>query len=92
MVEWATAHNMLTTPLVYFGPIISVEWLEEFLASELKKQSALGGEKEGFVVRTKNRFHMDDFKKNVFKYVRKGHVQTDQKHWSKNWKKATLNF
>lgn len=39
---------------------------------------------EGYVIRNINSFHNDDFQKNVAKYVRKGHVQTDE-HWSKNW-------
>ena len=35
---------------------------------------------EGFVVRIYDSFHFDDFKKYVAKWVRKGHVQTDE-HW-----------
>lgn len=45
--------------------------------------------KEGVVSRNFEGFHIDYFSKNVFKYVRKGHVKTD-KHWTKNWKKAPL--
>lgn len=37
---------------------------------------------EGFVVRVAEGFNMSEFSKNVGKYVRKGHVQTDE-HWSK---------
>lgn len=35
---------------------------------------------EGYVVRNKNQFIYSDFSKNVGKFVRKGHVQTDD-HW-----------
>lgn len=35
---------------------------------------------EGFVVRLADEFNYADFNKNVVKYVRAGHVQTDQ-HW-----------
>lgn len=35
---------------------------------------------EGYVVRNAESFALSDFDKNVFKYVRKNHVQTDQ-HW-----------
>lgn len=45
--------------------------------------------KEGIVSRNTASFHVDDFSKNVFKYVRKGHVKTDE-HWTRNWKKAPL--
>lgn len=45
--------------------------------------------KEGIVTRNYNEFPVDNFKENVFKYVRKGHVQTDE-HWARNWKRAPL--
>lgn len=35
---------------------------------------------EGYVVRNAGQFHFDDFATNVAKFVRKGHVQTDE-HW-----------
>lgn len=35
---------------------------------------------EGYVVRNAASYRYDDFQKNVAKYVRKGHIQTDQ-HW-----------
>jgi hypothetical protein len=35
---------------------------------------------EGYVVRSTESFHYKDFKKNVTKFVRKGHVQTSE-HW-----------
>lgn len=38
---------------------------------------------EGFVVRLTEKFSYDDFSKSVTKYVREGHVQTDE-HWLKN--------
>ena len=91
VTEWAGNHNMLVVPEIYRGTIPSLQWLEKFLADELKKPSALGGEREGFVVRVKSAFPADDFSKRVFKYVRKGHVQEDADHWSRNWVAAKLN-
>lgn len=52
---------------------------------------------EGFVVRNKNGFLtngggikvLSNEFNNLFKVVRKGHVQTDE-HWTKNWKPAKL--
>lgn len=35
---------------------------------------------EGYVIRNANKFHYDAFSKNVAKFVRPNHVQTD-KHW-----------
>lgn len=46
---------------------------------------------EGIVTRNVEAFDVKDFKKNVWKYVRKGHVKTDQ-HWIRNWKRAPLKF
>lgn len=44
---------------------------------------------EGIVSRNSNEYLVEDFKKNVFKYVRKDHVKTDE-HWTRNWKRARL--
>jgi hypothetical protein len=46
---------------------------------------------EGIVSRNKNEYPVADFQRNVFKYVRKGHVKTDE-HWTMNWKRAPLKF
>lgn len=44
---------------------------------------------EGIVSRNILGFPVEAFKENVLKYVRKGHVKTDQ-HWSRNWQRAGL--
>lgn len=44
---------------------------------------------EGVVCRSKGEYAIAEFKHNVFKYVRKGHVKTDD-HWTRNWKRAKL--
>ncbi|MCK9447141.1 hypothetical protein M0Q50_09845 [bacterium] len=46
--------------------------------------------KEGIVTRIADEFPNDMFFNSLAKWVRKGHVTTDQ-HWSKNWKIAKLN-
>ncbi len=46
---------------------------------------------EGIVSRNVNEYLVKDFKKNVFKYVRKDHVKTDA-HWTRNWKRAPLKW
>ena len=45
--------------------------------------------REGIVSRNAGCFAVDDFDRNVFKYVRKGHVKTDE-HWTRNWRRARL--
>ena len=46
-------------------------------------------QREGIVSRNAGEFPVEDFQQNVFKYVRKGHVKTDE-HWTRNWKRAKL--
>jgi hypothetical protein len=44
---------------------------------------------EGIVSRNADAHATDEFAHNVFKYVRKGHVKTDQ-HWTRSWKRPPL--
>jgi hypothetical protein len=44
---------------------------------------------EGIVTRNADGYAVSDFADNVFKYVRKGHVKTDE-HWTRSWKRARL--
>lgn len=46
---------------------------------------------EGIVTRNTEAYEATDFPNNVWKYVRKGHVKTDE-HWIRNWKRAPLKF
>ena len=46
---------------------------------------------EGIVTRNAASYTTDVFKHNVFKYVRKGHVKTNE-HWTRNWKRAPLKW
>lgn len=45
--------------------------------------------REGIVSRNVMEFAVDGLADHVFKYVRKGHVKTDE-HWTRNWKRAPL--
>jgi hypothetical protein len=44
---------------------------------------------EGIVTRNAAAYSTGSFALNVFKYVRKGHVQTDE-HWTRHWQRAPL--
>ena len=67
----------------------TVKELDSFLAHEIKQPSALGGPREGLVIRLGQSFLREDFNKCVAKYVRPDHVQTDE-HWTRNWKPCKL--
>ena len=47
--------------------------------------------REGIVTRNADAFPVSEQKHNIFKYVRQGHVQTDE-HWSRKWRRAPLKW
>ena len=71
--EWAAIAGLTTVPELYRG-----EW-DEASARELIAGLDTASQ-EGVVVRITERFHYDDFGTSLAKWVRRGHVQTDQ-HW-----------
>lgn len=76
-------------PLVFKGRITTIAELSKLCDLELLKPSFLGGNREGFVTRVASAIPEDEFQNKVAKYVRRGHVQTDE-HWKKNWKPQKL--
>ena len=85
----ATQLGFLTVPLLFRGTFRSVKEITQWFEQHLREPSALGPHREGFVMQVTERFHNDSFGDVVAKYVRKGHVQTDE-HWTRNWKPAAL--
>jgi len=83
--EIAELLDLKTVPVLYHGP-----WDEDRIKAALPAKSAFGPTIEGYVVRNSHSFPYEDYGQNVAKYVRKGHVQTDE-HWTKNWKPATIH-
>jgi hypothetical protein len=66
--------QMVHVPVIYDGL-----W-DNIIFKNIKVGSTEKGEMEGYVVRLANSFDVDDFSKSIAKYVRAGHVQTDE-HW-----------
>jgi hypothetical protein len=71
--EW----GFLTVPQLYAGDFSEVG-LKKFQTTE----NSFGDEREGYVVRVYSGINLKNYKYSVAKWVRAGHVQTDQ-HWSK---------
>ncbi len=73
-VEWAQLLGLVTVPVLYRGP-----W------DESKVRACLPTDRvsEGYVVRVAGAFDIAEFQACVVKYVRKGHVQTDE-HWTRH--------
>jgi hypothetical protein len=89
--EYSYLLDIPTVPVLFKGKVHSEKELKELVEKLVSESSELGGEREGIVIRNAGMFHNDDFKDNVLKWVRYGHVRTDS-HWTKNWKKAKLNY
>jgi RNA ligase len=77
-------YDFKLVPLVFKGVMETPGELEQFI------QDSMTPAKEGFVVRTQEAFFDHTIFSNVAKYVRAGHVQTDE-HWTRNWQKASLS-
>ncbi|MDE6285190.1 MAG: RNA ligase family protein [Bacilli bacterium] len=91
VVEMAEMFNIPIVPVLEKRVFSSPEDLKNTILSYMKKGSKYGDTIEGIVVRNADSFLLDDFSKNVVKYVRKNHVQTDE-HWKKNWERAKLIY
>ena len=85
VVDLCEAFGLKHVPVIYRGIYDKDKIMKAFeeKKDELAKQ---GQDIEGFVVRNVKGFYYKDFQKNVAKYVRANHVQTD-KHWRETWTK-----
>jgi hypothetical protein len=75
-VEWCALLGLNHVPVLFDGI-----WDETAVRACYTGVSRFGGKQEGYVVRMADGFHYDEFDRNLAKFVRAGHVQTDQ-HWS----------
>lgn len=66
--------NVTHAPIIYDGL-----W-DDIIFKHIEVGSTEKGEMEGYVVRLADSFDITDFSKSIAKYVRAGHVQTDE-HW-----------
>lgn len=70
-LEWADLLGFETAPELFRG---------DFDPDAIQEIEIDPATQEGYVVRVADRFAYDDFSTSLAKWVRKGHVQTDQ-HW-----------
>src|SRR5262249_2163135 len=69
-----------TVPVLFRGALASEAELISLTERLAAEPSAFGGQREGVVVRRAGEFADADFARSLGKWVRKGHVQTDE-HW-----------
>lgn len=97
---YAAMFDFPTVPELAIEPTIELkkESLQIEIENWAQEESVFGsfnpftGEhctREGVVTRNIEEYPVEEFMHNVFKYVRKGHVKTDE-HWTRNWKRAKL--
>ena len=87
--EYARQRDIPVVPVLYEGRFESVAEIRAFLSRAHGEPSALGGEREGVVMRLAREFPAAAFSDSVCKSVRAGHVQTDE-HWTRNWKPCRI--
>lgn len=76
-VEIAELLELPVVPLLYRG-----SWSIERIQECWTGISRCGGEQEGYVIRNAAGFALEEFQNNTAKYVRPGHVTSEQ-HWTK---------
>lgn len=85
-VEWfCDTYGFKHVPVIYKG-IYDKDKIIEAFENKKKELAEQGQDIEGFVVRNVNGFAYNDFQKNVAKFVRANHVQTDS-NWKDTWVK-----
>lgn len=75
--QWCELLELSTVPVLYRGRF-DRDLFESWNENKLNQKS--DDPVEGYVIRTKDGFHYDDFATYMAKWVREDHVQTDQ-HW-----------
>ena len=87
--EYADRREIPVVPVLFKGCFQSVADIRSFVDRAHREPSALGGEREGVVLRLARGFPAAEFQDNVCKSVRIGHVQTDE-HWTRNWRPCRI--
>lgn len=88
-VGYAREHGIPIVPVLFEGVFESVDGIRRFIQDAHAEPSALGGEREGVVMRLARGFSAEEFRRSVCKSVRANHVQSDE-HWTRNWKPCRI--
>jgi hypothetical protein len=77
--QYADMLGLLTVPVLCKGSCVSIEGMRNIIELNIKGYAEQSGETvEGYVVRVVDSIPYKDFRRLVAKWVRKGHVQTDE--------------
>lgn len=86
---YAERHGIPVVPILFRGRFHSVADMRAFVERAHEERSALGGEREGVVLRLAGGFPASAFGNAVCKSVRANHVQSDE-HWTRNWRPCRI--
>jgi len=86
---YARRRGIPVVPVLFRGLFNSVREVRDFVKNAHGNPSALGGEREGVVLRLERGFPAAEFQDNVCKSVRVDHVQTDD-HWTRAWRPCRI--
>lgn len=89
LVDFAGQREIPVVPVLFDGVFDSENALRGFVEETHAEPSALGGEREGVVIRLARSFPASEFELSVCKSVRAGHVQSDE-HWTRNWRPCRI--
>ena len=87
--DYAIRRDIPVVPVLFTGCFQSAADIRAFVDRAHHEPSALGGEREGVVLRLAKGFRAPEFEDNVCKSVRVGHVQTEE-HWTRNWRPCRI--
>lgn len=94
VAAYAGALGLPTVPVLFRGTVEANE-IRPLIEALACRTSALSdpdlglSEREGVIARVTRAFDNEAFPESVFKWVRRGHVQTDT-FWARNWRRAPL--
>ena len=87
--HYAKSRRIPIVPVLFRGVFRSLAEVRGFVIRAQAEPSALGGKREGVVLRLDRAFPAAEFPEAVCKSVRPDHVQTDE-HWTRNWKPCRI--
>ena len=87
--EYASQRDIPIVPILFRGCFRSVAEIGAFISHAHDEPSCLGGKREGVVMRLAGSFPALEFRDNMCKSVRLGHVGTDD-HWTRKWRPCRI--
>jgi len=85
----ASVLEFLTVPVLFCGSFKSLGEIQDWMERAIQLPGTYSRQREGFVLRVVNAFPVDQFTTYVAKFVREGHIQSEE-HWSDNWRPNKL--